>query len=567
MCQFSAKRPLTLSLLIVLLTGCLSSSPLPRNESSLPSATSGAKAQIPTPTLTLHPLTPTLAPSATPLPTAETSSTPVVAAVKEPDYWPAQDWRTSSPEAQGMDSAQLVKLLEFIQKGDYNIHSLLIIRHATLVMETYFHPFGPGDRHELYSCTKSVTSALVGIAIDKGYIQGVGQKVVDFFPNRKIANLDDRKKAMTLEHLLTMTTGLEWIEGAGMEDSTSKMDLSPDLVQYVLDRPMAADPGKTFLYNNGASHLLSAILQQATGKTADEFAREYLFSRIGVKGWNWITDPQGVPLGYSELYLAPRDMARFGFLYLHNGEWDGKRIVSAAWVKASTQSYTPGSGSGYGYQWWTLDFGGLSPGGFGAEGTAGQFIIILPAQDLVVVFTGGLFENYKLPLDLVKLFILPVVRSPDPLPENAESFKRLDTLSQAIAHPAPKPVAPLPALASSINGKTYKIEANQGGWKTVSLRFRDNEAEITIFNQEMEKPVITMVGLDDIYRVSQSSDGTRLASKGFWKDDDTFLQIVQDLSQADRFEGEFFFFEDQVRITLRSASAGGYIMDMIGKQE
>ena len=325
-----------------------------------------------------------------------------------------------------MDSAQLVRMLDAVLARKLNIHSLLIIRHGYLVAEVYYGANSPTLKHDLYSVTKSFTSALVGIAIHEGYIHGVNQPVLDLFADRQVANLDARKKAMTLEHLLTMSSGLDWPESGNAYTTTDnpyvRMMRSPDWVQFVLDRPMAQPPGAAFNYNSGASHLLSAIVQKTTGTSTLAFAHEHLFKPLGIADVAWGADAAGIAVGGSDLRLTPRDMAKFGYLYLRGGVWDGGQIVPAEWVKTSTTKHIKSSDAGldYGYQWW------IWPDGFAAQGLGGQYVFVRPRQDLVVVFTAWLTgSETEGPPALLDSFILPAIRSDQPLPENPAALAKL----------------------------------------------------------------------------------------------------------------------------------------------
>jgi len=318
-------------------------------------------------------------------------------------YWPTVDWRTSTPAEQGMDETKLQQMMDSIQAGNHGIDSILIIRNGYIVWEEYPNDilYDSATPHILYSVTKSVTSALIGIAIDKGYIKSVEQKVVDFFPDLTIANLDENKSNVTVKHLLMMTAGFEWDEisygYADSRNSLSQAIASGNYVQYVLDRPMAYEPGTRFVYNTGNTQVLSAIITRATGMSTDVFAQKYLFEPLGITSVNWEKDTQGIPSGGTNLYLTPRDMAKFGYLFLKNGVWDGKQIVPTDWVKESTRNIS----ANYGYLWWvnsTFEY-------YNAAGYLGQRIFVAPESDLVCVittsrdetnFVGQLFVDYVL---------------------------------------------------------------------------------------------------------------------------------------------------------------------------
>ena len=213
-----------------------------------------------------------------------TAATPTPPPTPQPTpYWPVTDWRTSTPEAQGIDSVRLVEMLEYTLSKRYDLDSIVLIRHGYMVADVTFSPFTRDERHMLYSCTKSVVSALIGIAIEKGYIESINQPLLDFFPERRVENLNENKQAITLEHLLTMTTGLECRDSYAYNFSgLIEMRNSNDWVQYVLDLPMLNTPGTYFEYCNGASFLLSAIIQETTGLTAHDLAQENLFAPLGI---------------------------------------------------------------------------------------------------------------------------------------------------------------------------------------------------------------------------------------------------------------------------------------------
>ncbi len=344
---------------------------------------------------------------------------------------PAADWPTSAPEEQGVDSARLADMLAEVVEQGYAIDSILVARNGVLVLEAYRHPYGPETRHILYSCTKSVVSALVGIAIEDGALEGVSQPVLDLFPERAVQNIDARKRAMTLEHLLTMTSGLRCRDSYLYRwEGLREMQQSADWVQHVLDLPMAQQPGTHFEYCNGVSYLLSAIVQAATSQSAHAFATARLFGPLGIQDVEWPASPQGISIGWSELRMRPRDMAKLGQLYLQRGQWQGQQVVPAEWVAASTRKHADGTlQAGYGYQWWLRDDGVVM-----ALGYAGQYIVIVPDRALVAVFTSDLpEEEFYLPQRLLDGYILPAAAAAGALPPNPPAVERLQSAARAWA--------------------------------------------------------------------------------------------------------------------------------------
>ena len=344
-----------------------------------------------------------------------------------------ESWPISSPEEQGIDSALLAEMLKSIDKAEYRIDAIVIIRNGHKVLDASIYPFKAGERHVIYSCTKSVVSALIGIAIEGGYIEGLDQPILEVFSDHNFANLDADKVSMTLEDVLILCYGLDCQDSYLYNwKGLIEMQESDDWVQYVLDLPMIAPPGEKFEYCNGASFLLSAIIQETTGKTAREFAEAHLFRPLGITDVEWETNPQGYNLGYSGLDMLPQDMAKFGYLYLHQGQWGDQQIVPAEWVEASTRKYIGGTlQPGYGYQWWVTTYGATM-----ALGYQGQYIIVMPELDLVVVFVSELpDQQFYLPENLLRTYIIPAVQSTESLPENPEGTSELQAQIQALTAP------------------------------------------------------------------------------------------------------------------------------------
>lgn len=332
-----------------------------------------------------------------------------------------------------MDSEMLADMLDTIQEQDYDIDSVSVTRHGYMVADAYVQPFRPDSKHIIHSCTKSVTSALIGIAIDEGYIEGVDQLVLDLFRERTAANLDADKEAMTLEDLLTMSSGLECRDSYLFRwRGLDQMRQSDDWIQFMLDLPMAEAPGTRFEYCNGGSYLLSAVITEATGMSALAFAEEHLFGPLGITDVDWPTDPRGINIGWGEMRMRPHDMAKIGYLYLNEGRWDGKQIVPSAWVEASTRTHISATlQDGYGYQWWIDDSGVYMALGYG-----GQFIFVVPEQDMVVVFTSDLDESdFYVPQTLLNNFIIPAAESSTALPANPDGVALLESRIETLANP------------------------------------------------------------------------------------------------------------------------------------
>ena len=326
--------------------------------------------------------------------------------MKLESYWPTDDWRFVKPEATGLDGYMLQGMVDDVIGSDFAVDSVLVVKDGYLVQEWYFNDYGNDVLHNVYSYTKSVVSTLVGIAIDRGEIDGVDASLLDLFPDVMPQNVDEWKESMTLQDLLMMSAGFDardsWLYDWERLDD---MHEAEDAIQYVLDLPMAFEPGSRFEYTNGVSHLLSCLITEKTGISAAEYAEEHLFGPLGITNYEWRTDDAGRNWGYSSLYLRPRDMAKIGYLFLNDGEWDGEQLVSKGWVREATRHRIDANlWDGYGYQWWVDD-----DGYYLALGYMGQFIFVIPDHDIVAVFTGGTPETFDYVIELPERFIIPAV--------------------------------------------------------------------------------------------------------------------------------------------------------------
>jgi len=459
----------------------------------------------------------------------------------ETRYYPGDTWRTSTPEAQGLDSTQLAKVFDFVKKNDIHIHSLLLIRNGYLVLEAYFYPNSKGIVHDVASVTKSITSILTGISIDKGFIKSVDQPVLDFFARRKIAHLSEYKKKLTIENLLTMRTGLCRNYPHG-EQQLDDMRQSDDWMQYMLDQPILTEPGTAFAYCTGGIHLLSGVITRATGMDELDFAQKYLFEPLGIHEVIWPADPQGNNTGGFDLHLHSIDMAKMGFLFLNDGVWKGQQIISKEWVKKSTQIHvTLPDGERYGYLWWSPD---ENPDLIEARGRGGQRIIFSKEKNIVIVFTGSGFEPGQ-----IGAILVPALRSDQPLPENPSGYKLLKSQIEAAAKaPRPKPVPKLPAIADEISGKTFVFEPNPLGIQSFVLSFGKG-AEARLILTEDDQYEENSIGLDGVYRFSNNSRfGTPEALKGSWISDNEFFLIYNEFADNHLWRILFRFEKNQASV-------------------
>ncbi len=336
-------------------------------------------------------------------------------------------WATGDAVDEGISVDFLEEMVDRIRQGRYvNIHSVLLIRKGKLVFEEYFagrsvsgapKTYRRETRHEQHSVTKSVTSLLAGIAVDQGLIESLDTPLYRFFPDHP-AFENERKRRISLRHVLSMTAGLAWDEHTyWYTDSRNDhvaMNQSGDPIEFVLGLEAEHEPGTVFTYNSGLPILFGELLRRVSGVWAHEFADEHLFGRLGFEPWYWWRYPDGtVQLG-GGLSITPRDMAKLGQLVLDDGLWQGERVISEEWIEESTalQTNTDGPTWTYGYYWWRRGF--AAPWGgqesVHAWGRGGQYIFLFDELDLVAVFTGGNDNNdANQPFEMVERYVLPAI--------------------------------------------------------------------------------------------------------------------------------------------------------------
>lgn len=367
--------------------------------------------------------------------------------------WPEDDWSVSTLEAEGLDADAINRFVADLRSGKYGlVDQFLLIRHGRVVADekfardydsiaatvrpdekigintrdpqydydnTAFHPYyNATNLHSLQSVTKSVTSVVFGIALDDGFIESVDTPVLPFFDGYKFDTSDPRKAKLSLDDLLTMRSGIDWNTEGGYQDSTHStigLENSDAWIQFVLDRPMDAEPGTVFEYNDGVTVLLGKIIRIATGKRIDEWAEERLFKPIGIDTYYWKVTPDGEADSMGGLYLSAHDVARIGYLFLRQGVWRDERLLSEDWVRQSVARHVPDiepgnaeEDTGYGYQWWLPAQKADEPFAYFAGGFGGQRLTVIPDLDIVAVFTGwDIRADYGLPERTFREDVLP----------------------------------------------------------------------------------------------------------------------------------------------------------------
>lgn len=467
-------------------------------------------------------------------------------AAKELPDWPGDAWTVATPESQGIDSRKLTAALTVLRDRGIPWHGVAIVRHGRMVFEVSNYPFPTDGLHDIASCTKTVTALGVGVAIDRGRIAGPDAKLAELFAGRSLNKLDDKKRAVRLEDLLTMRSGLFCLQ-----DALSQMQMfqSPDYMQFCLDLPASRQPGEHFQYFSLNSHLLSGAVQQALGQPLAEAVREAIFVPIGVADFGWPADPQGTSHGWGDLRLRTGDMARLGLLVLRGGAWNGRQIVSAEWLAAMLRPRVE-VGQGrmypqYGYQVW------LGERGFCFKGRGGQRIMGNLARDLVIAATAGVSDAEELVLDEQLAAIMDGAQD-QPLPENPAAQADLQQAVAQARRPAePTPPAEPPAIAAKIDGVRFEMGPNLYARQVAYRRTSPAEGVFYVALPAIHRQadLEVRVGLDGVPRFSPGRFGELVAATAHWEGD-TLVVNMDELANINRWTWRLTFDESGVSMEV-----------------
>jgi len=389
----------------------------------------------------------------------------------------------STPEEQGISSEGIGKFMQAIKDSGQEFHSLMILRHGHVVAEGWWHPYSPEHRQQLYSLSKSFTGTAIGLAVSEGLLS-VDDPVIKFFPDLLPAEVSDNLAALKIRHLLSMTVG----HG---KDSILILEASASGVPWektFLSLPVVFKPGSQFMYNSGASFMLSAIIKKVTGQPAHEYLKPRLYEPLNITDTTWGANFEGINMGASHLRMPTEDIAKFGQLYLQEGMWNGKQVISKDWVaEASAKHIDNGKndsswGYGYGYQFWLNP-----PGGYRADGAFGQFSMILPKLDAVVAITSESMAT-KTTMQIVWDVLLPEMKEA-PLPKNKGAHSQLVQELKALKYDPPQMATTSP-LAAKIDGKDFILDKNDFNTKAVSFGFHNDTCVFTL--KEDGKPDIVI---------------------------------------------------------------------------
>jgi hypothetical protein len=429
--------------------------------------------------------------------------------------------KRSAPEAEGIASSSILSFVEAVEEQIHDLHSFMLLRHGSVVAEGWWSPYGADHSHMLFSLSKSFTSSAIGLAVNEGCLT-VDDPVISFFPDDLPASVSDNLAAMRVRHLLSMSTGHD-------KDTMKYLHEREDgnWIRAFLERPVVHTPGTHFLYNTGATYVLSAIVQKLTGMKLIDYLRPRLFEPLGIDNPTWEESPQGINTGGYGLSIKTEDIARFGQMYLNKGMWQGKRILTEAWVEeASSRHISNGSSEtsdweqGYGYQFWRCRHDA-----YRGDGAFGQYCIVMTEQDAVLAITGGL-EDMQVPLNLVWEHLLPAMQ-PAALEANvsAQEALRQKLASLKLAPPQGRSAAP---VAAAVSGREYKFEANEVYIDSISLAFSESGCVVTTRTQFGESNVTCGYGTwHEGTAPTPVADAAPVVASGVWTADDTFTTTLR----------------------------------------
>lgn len=439
-------------------------------------------------------------------------------------------WQTSTPEDQGMSSLRLIDGIKQLKKDSTRIHSLLVIRNNHVVLDAGFYPFKKDFAHDIASVTKSITSLLIGIAIDKGFIKSDDEPVINFFPGYTIKN--DTLKKVRIKDLLNMAAGLQcsWND---REKELEQMQDSPDWVGFMLSLPLASQVGEKFSYCSGNFYLLAEILQRTTKMTCHEFARKYLFDPLQFGKTYWEANSKGINHGWGDLYMNPYDLAKIGCLVLNEGKWNGKPIVSNEWIRKIKPLYYIHGTESYGYGWWLES---ENPDEIQALGRGGQRLFVLKDENAVVVTTGGGFNAGDLD-DLV-------LESIESYKKNENHSAELKNLVKTIQAPDTKSIMGNKFSAGML-GKTFVLEENDEELNAIRFEQRNKNYYLIIdFEDNFREEHV--IGTNNQYRISKERlFGLPVAIKSFW-DNNKLIVDYNGLSRIDFCRFTISFYGDNI---------------------
>ncbi|MBC8170321.1 MAG: serine hydrolase [Anaerolineae bacterium] len=455
----------------------------------------------------------------------------------------------ATPESQGIASAAILQFVEAVERQIQEFHSFMLLRHGKVVAEGWWSPYGREHPHMLFSLSKSFTSTAVGLAMAEGRFS-IDDSVLSFFPDEAPTEISEHLAAMRVRHLLSMSTG-------HAVDTIPPMfeQLDGQWTKGFFEVPVVHEPGTHFLYNTGATYMLSAIVQKTTGMKLVDYLESRLFQPLGIENAVWEESPQGINTGGFGLSIKTEGIAAFGQLYLQKGIWAGNRILPESWVEEAT-AFQVANGNdpksdwaqGYGYQFWRCQHNA-----YRGDGAFGQYCIVMPEQDAILAITGGM-PDMQVPLNVVWDILLPAMQA-DALPDNAEAQNQLTEKLSNLALPLVQG-EPSSPVAEMVSNRTYSVDPNELNIETIKLNFSDAGCVVTMKKEAIEESIPCAYGnwqKDETHLFNEPwrLEPIRTAASCAWTAEATFTIIIR------LYETPFFhtfvcrFAEDQLTIEAR----------------
>lgn len=434
----------------------------------------------------------------------------------------------ATPESQGIASSSVLTFVEALERQIHEVHSFMLLRHGKVVAEGWWSPYGREHPHTLFSLSKSFTSTAVGLAAAEGHFS-IDDPVLSFFPEETPVDPSGLMAAMRVRHLLSMSTGQS-------VDTWSYMVDRPDgnWIKGFLGVPVLHMPGTHFVYNTGATFMLSAIVQKTTGMKLVDYLQPRLFAPLGIESATWQESPQGITAGGIGLSIKTEDIAKFGQLYLQKGMWQGRQILRETWVEAAGASQISNSdgvqidwSQGYGYQFWRCRHGA-----YRGDGVFGQYCVIMPEQDAVLAITSGIdVFDMQQPLNLIWEMLLPAMHA-DALRDDTAAQDTLSAKLSGLSLDPPQGQAESP-VASQISGRNYTVDDNALGIASVVLNFAGADCVIRVKTATAEETILCSYGRwqrgqeTTLFSQPLLFDRTPVAASGAWTAEDTFTVILR----------------------------------------
>jgi CubicO group peptidase (beta-lactamase class C family) len=456
------------------------------------------------------------------------------------NVWAARGYskalRRSEPEAQGVASAGILDFINAVESARLNLHSYMVVRHGCVVAGGWWAPYAPDRKHSLYSLSKSYTSTAVGLAVSEGRLR-LEDKVISFFPDDLPSQVSPNLAAMRVKDLLMMGSGHA---GCALFNPNVSLD-TRNWVKAVLAQPVVFTPGTHFVYNNGATFLLSAIVQKVTGLTVFEYLTPRLFGPLGIEGVDWELNPAGINNGAWGLRVHTEDIAKLGQLYLQKGVWNGKQILPESWVDQATskqiENAAPGDqaarensdwAQGYGFQFWRC-----RNDAFRGDGAYGQYCIVLPGQDAVIAITSETNDMQSI-LNQVWKHLLPALHG-EGVTNDGKALAALKHKQTSLMLPFPAGQSASP-IAAQFNRKTYAIADNPLAVKSVSVQFRHKECIFKLWDDTGEHSVVcgfnrwlegsVSLPIKELFLVTTNPrQAMKVAASAAWSDDRTLVMF------------------------------------------